>query len=150
MKENKNKTRPGLKAMHYVLSAIRSTLSAILYSLKRDDSHEFKPTMAEIEERPVNPLGRIIFWVIVAAMVFFTTWMCLGRVDVVVSARGLVIPDGDVKIVQPLDTGIVSSILCREGDYVRKGQVLMEIDPSITAPEFESKEKTLQLSLIHI
>lgn len=130
--------------MHSVLSAIRYTLSALLYPLKRDDSHEFKPTMAEIEERPVNPLGRIIFWAIITAMVFFTIWMCMGKVDVVVSARGLVIPDGDVKIIQPLDTGIVSSIMCREGDYVRKGQVLMEIDPSITAPEFESKEKTLQ------
>jgi hemolysin D len=112
--------------------------------LRKDDTYEFKPTMAEIEERPVNPLGRIIFWIIVVTMLFFVSWMCLGKVDVVIPARGLVIPDGDVKIIQPLDTGVVSSILCREGDFVRKGQVLMEIDPSITAPELESKEKTLR------
>ena len=111
---------------------------------RRDDAHEFKPAMAEIEERPAHPLGRIVFWVVIVAMAFFGLWMCIGKVDVVVTARGIVIPDGDVKILQPLDTGVVSSILCREGDYVKKGQVLMEIDPSITAPELESKKKSLQ------
>lgn len=111
---------------------------------KKDDAHEFKPTMAEIEERPVSPLGRVVFWTIVATMVFFVLWMCLGKVDVVVSARGIVIPEGDVKILQPLDTGVVSAIMCREGDFVKKDQVLMEIDPSITAPELESKQKNLK------
>lgn len=111
---------------------------------KSDDAHEFKPTMAEIEERPANPLGRVIFWIIIASIIFFGLWMYLGKVDVVVSARGSVIPEGDIKIIQPLDTGVVSSILCREGDFVKKGQVLMEIDPSITAPELESKQKNLQ------
>ncbi len=111
---------------------------------RRDDAHEFKPTMTEIEERPVNPLGRAVFWMIVATMVFFVSWMCLGKVDVVVSGRGIVIPEGDVKILQPFETGVVSAILCREGDFVKEGQVLMEIDPSITAPELESKQKDLR------
>ncbi len=111
---------------------------------RKDDAYEFKPTMTEIEEQPTSPLGRIVFWVVVATMVFFTTWMCIGKIDVVVSARGMVIPEGDVKIIQPLDTGVVSAILCREGDFVKKDQVLMEIDPSITAPELESKKKSLQ------
>jgi hemolysin D len=112
--------------------------------LKRDDSHEFKPIMAEIEEEPVNPLGGIAFWIVIAAMVFLVLWMCFGKVDVVVSARGTVIPEGDIKILQPLDTGIVSAILCREGDFVKKKQPLIEIDPSITEPELESKQKNLQ------
>lgn len=110
---------------------------------RKDDAHEFKPTMAEIEEQPTSPLKRVVFWVIVAVMVFFSTWMYFGKIDVVVSARGIVIPERDVKILQPLDTGVVSAILCREGDFVKKDQVLMEIDPSITAPELESKQKSL-------
>lgn len=115
----------------------------LLDRFQRDDAHEFKPTMAEIEEKPAHPLGRIVFWVVVGTMLFFTLWLWVGKVDVVVSARGTVIPDGDVKILQPLDTGVVSAILCKEGDFVRKGQVLMEIDPSITAPELESRRKAL-------
>jgi hemolysin D len=114
------------------------------WAFRKDDAHEFKPTMTEIEEQPTSPLKRVIFWVVVATIVFFALWMYFGKVDVVVSARGLVLPEGDVKILQPLDTGVVSAILCREGDFVKKDQVLMEIDPSITAPELDSKEKSLK------
>ena len=115
----------------------------ILDYFRRDDSHEFKPTLAEIEDKPAHPLGKVLFWIVIGTMLFFGTWVCVGKVDVVVSARGTVMPEGDVKVLQPLDTGVVSAILCREGDFVKKGQVLMEIDPSVTAPEFESKKKTL-------
>ncbi len=119
-------------------------LRKLLDRFERDDSHEFKPTMAEIEEKPAHPLGRIVFWIVVGTMLFFAIWFCVGKVDVVVTARGAVIPEGDVKVLQPLDTGVVSAILCKEGDFVKKGQVLMEIDPSITAPELESKKKSLE------
>jgi hemolysin D len=140
-----NKECKFLNAISSTLSAIfRYPLNALRSTLTKDDAHEFKPTMTEIEERPTSPLKRIIFWVVVATMVFFAVWMYFGKVDVVVSARGLVIPEGDVKILQPLDTGVVSAILCREGDFVKKDQVLMEIDPSITAPVLESKEKSLK------
>jgi hemolysin D len=110
---------------------------------RKDDAHEFKPAIAEIEENPSSPVGGVTFWIIIAVIVFSGLWLCLGKVDVVVSARGSAIPVGDVKILQPLDTGVVGAILCREGDYVGKGQVLMEIDPSTTAPELESKRKLL-------
>jgi hemolysin D len=100
--------------------------------------------MVEIEEKPIHPLGKYVFWIVIGAMLFFSLWLYFGKVDIVVTARGVVIPEGDVKILQPLDTGVVSGILCKEGDFVKKGQVLMEIDPSITAPELESKQKTLQ------
>jgi len=109
-----------------------------------DDSHEFKPLLVEIEDRPLNPLGRTVFWVIIAALVFFTIWMFVGKVDVVVTARGKVIPDGEVKMLQPLTTGVVSGILVKPGDFVQKGQVLMEIDPSDIEPELESMKANLK------
>ncbi len=119
----------------------------------KDDSHEFKPLLAEIEDEPVNPLGRTIFWVIVSAIIFFGSWTYFGKVDVVVSARGKVIPLGEIKILQPLTTGSVSKILVKEGDFVEKGQVLMEIDPSSTEPELASMQedaKQLELELIRL
>jgi len=110
----------------------------------KDDSHEFKPLLAEIEESPVSPLGRMTFWIIVSVILFTALWMFFGQVDIVVSARGKVIPDGEMKILQPLETGVVSKILIKEGDFVRKGQVLMEIDPSTIEPELASMQKNLQ------
>ena len=57
-----------------------------------DDRHEFKPLLVEIEERPLNPLGRAVFWIVIAALLFTCLWMIFGEVDVVVTARGKVIP----------------------------------------------------------
>lgn len=109
-----------------------------------DDSYEFKPALIEIEDSPVSPLGRTTLWLLMAIIAFFVAWTCLGDIDVVVSAHGHLIPDGHVKILQPLDTGVVRQILIKEGDYVRKGQVLMQIDPSTTAPEMFSLDSNLQ------
>lgn len=115
---------------------------------RKDDYHEFRPGLAEIEDEPLNPLGRTIFWIIVIAIIFLSGWMYFGKVDVVVTARGKVIPVGEIKVLQPLTTGVVSRILVKEGDLVEKGQVLMEIDPSATEPELDSKQKdAMQLEL---
>jgi hemolysin D len=110
---------------------------------KHKDSHEFKPLLVEIEEQPLNPLGRTVFWLIIAAIVFFGLWMIFGRVDVVVTARGKVIPVGEVKTVQPLTAGVVRAIRVKPGDFVAEGQVLMEIDPSDIEPELESMKVDL-------
>lgn len=110
----------------------------------QDDRHEFKPLLVEIEERPLNPLGRTVFWIVIAAILFTFLWMFFGKVDIVVTARGKIIPSGEVKTVQPLNIGVVRSILIQPGDYVEKGQVLMEIDPSDIDPELASTRADYQ------
>jgi hemolysin D len=112
---------------------------------KTDDVYEFHPLNVEIEDRPLNPLGRTILWIIVCVMLFGVLWLFFAKIDVVVSARGKVIPSGEVKILQPIETGVISKILIKEGDYVTKGQVLMQIDPSITETSLETKEKDLEV-----
>lgn len=108
-----------------------------------DDSHEFLPILAEIEDEPVNPLGRSMFWILMILIACTTLWLILGKADVVVSARGKIIPDGEIKVIQPLDTGVVKKILVKEGDFVKKGQTLMEIDTSTTEPQLISLKANL-------
>ncbi len=122
-----------------------------MFKLKpSDDRHEFKPLLVEIEERPLNPLGRAVFWIVIVAILFTCLWMFFGEVDVVVTARGKVIPSGEVKTVQPLNTGVVRSILIQPGDYVSKGQVLMEFDPSDVDPELASMQADLKQAELEI
>ena len=109
-----------------------------------DDSHEFLPLLSEIEETPINPAGRTTFWIIVCLIFFTILWLFFAQVDIVVTARGKIIPDGEIKIIQPLETGVIKDILVKEGDYVRKGQTLIEIDSSLTKPELEALEKNLK------
>ncbi len=107
------------------------------------DAHEFQPILAEIESDPGSPLGALTFWLVMAVFGFFLLWSTLGQVDVVVSARGKVIPKGEVKLIQPLNGGVISQLLVKEGDFVKKGQTLVVIDPSTTAPQLQSAQDSL-------
>ena len=106
-----------------------------------DDAHEFKPVLYEIEDAPVSPVGRLMFWIIMAIITFTILWLIIGKVDIVVSARGIVIPQGEAKIIQPL--GIISAIHVKEGDLVKKGQPLIDINLATTAPAMEAGKENL-------
>lgn len=107
----------------------------------KHDAHEFQPLLVEIEDAPLNPLGRNILWLVVGVIGVGILWLSFGKIDVVVSARGKVVPSGEIKILQPIETGVISGIFIQEGEMVKKGQVLMQIDPSVTETSLESKQK---------
>jgi type I secretion membrane fusion protein, hlyD family len=108
-----------------------------------NDLHEFKPLLIEIEDKPLNPLGRIILYLVLAIVVFATAWLILAKVDVVVSAQGKVIPSGEIKILKPLESGVVSKIFVKESDKVKKGDILIQIDPTVTDASLSSKQDDL-------
>ena len=104
---------------------------------KQDDSHEFKPILSEIEDAPLNPIGNAIFWIIIAFILIAGLWMYFGKVDIVVTARGLIIPTGEEKVVQSLDKGIVTTIAVKEGEYVNEGQIVAIVTPAEHEPGLE-------------
>ena len=73
-----------------------------MLSKKEQDAHEFEPLLTEIEQNPANPLGNTIFWIVIAFIVFISLWTYIGKIDVVVTARGLIIPDGEEKTLSEL------------------------------------------------
>lgn len=109
----------------------------------KDDSYEFEPILSEIEDTPVNPLGRITFWTLMAFIFTAILILCLGKTDVVITAQSKVIPDGNIKTIQSLEIGVISSILVKEGTYVKAGETLVTIDPSVVNPALESTRKNL-------
>lgn len=104
---------------------------------------EFLPAALEVVERPVSPTGRRTTWVLLACLVGTLLWLVLGRVDVVASAPGKIVPSGSVKIVQSAGSGVVRSIHVEDGDVVRKGQLLVELDPTLSGAELEQARKGL-------
>ena len=88
----------------------------------------------------------MFLWVVMAFLAVAGLGLFLVEVDVVVSARGKIVPLGDVKTLQPLETGVVSGIRVKEGDYVAQGATLLEVDPALDTADLEGKEKNLQFS----
>ena len=50
--------------------------------------------------------------------------------DIVATAQGKIIPSVRVKVIQPLETGVIRAIHVGEGETVREGEVLIELDPT--------------------
>jgi hemolysin D len=115
--------------------------------MKKDRlDYEFLPEAMEVEETPPSPFGRILLWAIVVLVVGAFLWSYFGKVDEEVVARGKVIPDGMVKVIQPSDTGVIRAIHVEEGQRVKEGDLLIELDSTITQAEVESSEKSLAIN----
>jgi hemolysin D len=107
--------------------------------------YEFLPHALEIEETPPSPVKRILIWAIFGMVFLAFIWSYFGKVDEVAVARGKVIPDGRVKVVQPMETGVIRAIHVQEGQQVKKGQILIELDPTIKQADVESTAKALSI-----
>jgi len=91
----------------------------------------FLPAALEIVKTPPSPIGRLGGWVIAAMATLTIAWACIGSVDIVASATGKIVPRGRTKVLQPLETGVVLSIRVQDGQAVKAGDVLIELDPTI-------------------
>lgn len=95
----------------------------------------FLPAALEIVETPPSPVGRAVAFTIVAVFLAALAWASLGTVDIVVVAPGKIIPSGHTKTIQPFETGVVRAIDVRDGQSVKAGDVLVELDPTMTGAE---------------
>ncbi len=96
------------------------------------DEFAFLPAALEIVETPPSPIGRAIAYVIMALFALALVWASLGRLDIVATARGKIIPVGQIKVIQPFETGVVRAIHVRDGEVVNAGQLLIELDPTMS------------------
>lgn len=110
----------------------------------------FLPAALEIQESPPNPLARWLAWGLLALVVIAIVWALLGRVNIVASAEGKIIPSSRVKQVQPLDKGVVKALLVSEGEYVKKGQPLIELDPTLTGADKKRLESELHSAKLRL
>lgn len=94
------------------------------------DERAFLPAALSLQETPVHPAPRRLMALLMALTACALAWSCLGEVDIVAVAPGRVVIAERSKTVQPLEPGVVRAIHVRDGDRVRAGQVLLELDPT--------------------
>jgi hemolysin D len=103
--------------------------------VRRKDELAFLPAALEIVDTPPSPTGRAIAFTIMAVFAVALVWACIGTVDIVAVAPGKIIPSGRTKTIQPYETGVVRAIHVRDGQSVSAGDVLIELDPTISGAE---------------
>jgi hemolysin D len=110
---------------------------------RRDYEIAFLPAALEIMEAPPSPVGRAIGATIIAFFCVAAAWAAVGRVDIVATAPGRIVPNDRVKVVQPLEAGVVRAIHVRDGVPVKAGDVLVELDPTISEAETDHVKSDL-------
>jgi hemolysin D len=102
---------------------------------RRRDELAFLPAALEIVETPPSPVGRMIAATIILLFCAALAWAAWGTIDIVASATGKVVSSGGSKVVQPFETGVVRAIRVQDGQAVREGELLVELDPTVNAAD---------------
>ncbi len=101
------------------------------------DELEFLPAALEIAETPPPPAGRALGLTIIVAFCLALGWACLGTVDIVATATGKIVPSSRSKVIQPFETGVVRGIYVQDGQSVKAGQTLIELDTTMSVADIE-------------
>jgi hemolysin D len=104
---------------------------------------EFLPAALEVIETPPSTTARLTTWSIIAIFVFALAWSIIGTTDIVVVAQGKTIPYHGSKPIQSLERGMVKRLLVEEGQEVKKGEVLIELDTTVSTADRDSVSKQL-------
>lgn len=104
---------------------------------------EFLPAALEIIETPPSPLGRMLLLLLSGLLLVALLWSIFAKIDIIVAAPGKVSPLDSVKTVSwagagngsDAMVGVVRELRVAEGDNVRRGQLLIALDPTISGAD---------------
>lgn len=100
-----------------------------------EDEAEYLPAALSIQEKPVSPTLRVTAKVLIFLIVVLAIWSTFGRLDIVVNVAGEIKPHARTKTIASVETASVKAIHVVEGQSVKKGDLLLELDAS--APNAE-------------
>ncbi len=88
-----------------------------------------------------SPAGtNVLLYIITLVAVSLLVWANFAEIDERTRGTGRLIPSQQIQVVQNLEGGIIKEILVREGESVKKGQILVIIDNTGAGSSFaESK-----------
>lgn len=101
------------------------------------------PSLQTVLDQPPSTLPLRLSLGGLCFMAIFGVWAWFGQINEVAQAQGKLMPQGDPYKVNPIEAGKVSEVLVREGETVKKGQVLMALDNELAQHDIERFEKEL-------
>jgi HlyD family secretion protein len=115
------------------------------------DPQDFSPSLLRVQSKPPAPFASAMLRLLLLLLFLLILWAAFGKLDIVATAEGKLIPQTYLKIVQPFEQGMVREILVSEGEHVKAGQVLMRLDTTLSDADgkainidYHSKQITLR------
>jgi adhesin transport system membrane fusion protein len=108
------------------------------------DTHSHHTHLEDLADR-IKPkaVSNLLLWLILGFVAVFVIWASVVKLDRTVHALGRVVPSSRLQVLSNLEGGIVSEILVRAGDIVRRGQPLVRLDRTQAGAELGSSEATV-------
>ena len=99
-------------------------------SLPKFEVHEaeFLPAALSLQAQPVSPAGRWVARILMLLMVVLIAWSTLGKIDIIVNAQGKIIPSDRTKTIASVEVASVRALHVQEGQAVKAGDLLVELD----------------------
>ena len=88
-----------------------------------------------------------VLWTLAVGFVLVLIWASVYRVDQNTRGTGTVISSSHVQVIQSVDGGVLKSLKVKEGDHVKKGQVLALLDQTRVGASV--KELDARLAALH-
>lgn len=118
----------------------------ILKNSKNKDKnlkYDFMPSLLEIIERPSHIAGKVIIMAIAALLAVAIVWAVFSQIDIVVNGSGYIVTESDAETVMSKNSGVVGKLYVSEGDFVKAGDILLELDGSEINLEIDRLEGEL-------
>ncbi|QTD57492.1 HlyD family type I secretion periplasmic adaptor subunit [Parasphingorhabdus cellanae] len=140
---------PGLARHWMILQESWKQQNVADENTKPQSDHEFLPAALEIMEKPASPGLRWLMLILCSLFAIALLWSFIGKVDVVATATGKVVPSASSKVIQPIEIGSIRKIHVKNGQKVKQGQLLVELDPTISnADEAQSTQQLLSADVV--
>ena len=143
------KLQASLDLLHRYAAVFRQVWArrAELDSLPRQRYEaQFLPAALALQETPVSPAPRIAIWLLIGFAVLAVLWASLGHIDIVATAQGKIVPNDRVKTIQPMETATVRAIYVSDGQAVKAGDVLIELDATVADADTDSIAGDLRIT----
>ncbi|HBN23012.1 MAG TPA: HlyD family type I secretion periplasmic adaptor subunit [Holosporales bacterium] len=108
---------------------------------------DFMPEVLAADLKKENQIAPLLLLTIILTFVILIIWAAFSEIDEITRGEGTIIPSTKLQVVDHLEGGIIQNIHIHEGDIVKKGQLLLNIDNTIARARF-SEGRTLYYRFI--
>ena len=117
---------------------------------KQTHELQFLPAVLSLQETPASPTSRVAMWMLISFAGLVLLWANFGHIDVVATAQGKIIPSDRTKTIQPFETATVKAIHVTDGQQVKAGDVLIDLDATVAKADQDRILSDLRVAKLQV